>query len=319
MKYIKKVILGVSLGFVGCLSAQIMPEPDDSPLDYSRVIDDGDIVFVPTKYLQMGHFFFRSYMFQSTPIEASTKPQRKRVVIEMLPEAYADNEQKMRAFKEHYQVKRTDALGYPFPADTQYCQVSETLREVLETMENYWISVNPYDFPYSCKMKVEYLSTDIATQQKLIDVIKHGKPMQAHYTIDIKAKPQEQEVSSTTSNIPKDVQDEIQRLKDEKALTPVMSNGEVKGWKIESFILMENFQNAHALNRSPKKMKRSLRKKLWYDLHEQFYENLDLIPSCTAEDGHHEPQKYWYLHAQDAVEAKPPESTRTLFYLKVDI
>lgn len=148
------------LGWLGCwlltLPAFVMAEPIElADLDWNRLIEQDNIVFVPIKDIQRGPIWYTKYN------KVVSKPTSvfsfKKVVVSLYPKAHDEN--KYYSFIEQHDIR--DAKVNLTPPGQQGCQLDPELVEFFSNLpENYQPKLLPGNYPYLCEAMIFYLPED---------------------------------------------------------------------------------------------------------------------------------------------------------------
>ncbi|MDE1462676.1 hypothetical protein [Spartinivicinus poritis] len=121
-------------------------------LDWGRLIEKDNMVFVPIKDIQRGPIWYTKYN------KVVSKPTKvfdfKKVVVSLYPKAHEEN--KYYSFVRDHDIK--DAKVNLIPPGQQGCQIdSEVVAHFSHLPESYQPKLLPGNYPYLCEVMVFYL------------------------------------------------------------------------------------------------------------------------------------------------------------------
>ncbi|WP_163832551.1 hypothetical protein [Spartinivicinus ruber] len=128
---------------------------DINTLDWSRIIEQDNMVFVPIKDIQRGPIWYTKY---SKVVSKPTKVfDFKKVVVSLYPKPHEQN--KYYSFVEEHDIQ--DAKVNLIPPGQQGCKLeSELISFFSELPEEYQPKLLPGNYPYLCEVMVFYLPED---------------------------------------------------------------------------------------------------------------------------------------------------------------
>ncbi|MCX4028269.1 hypothetical protein H0A36_06235 [Endozoicomonas sp. SM1973] len=136
---------------------------DFNELDWNRIIEQDNMVFVPIKDIQRGPIWYTKYK------KVVSKPTKvfefNKVVISLYPKAHEEN--KYYSFVRDNDIK--DAKVNLIPPGQQGCQIDpEVVAHYSDLPESYQPKLLPGNYPYLCEVMVFYLPENQSSTFRLL-------------------------------------------------------------------------------------------------------------------------------------------------------
>ena len=150
-------------------------------LDFTKKIDNQDIVFVPIKNdtKGKGYVWFRNYEYQYTP-PPSGENKKKELVINFIPSST-----KAEEYNEFVKVNKITPTNKTLAPDSaQLCEASDELNALLKTLSFSSIKTKKASFPALCTLSVKYKAS-AAQESELLALVTNKQLMHSKFSISL--------------------------------------------------------------------------------------------------------------------------------------